>query len=219
MTYFIEGVLFKVDVFSFSHLLNFSSVSAGARPPWNRLNHAREGGGGLPQWQLQGALQHHGGQVHIREEIGFLNFVLCWLFLHFVGWLRRMFGNDYVTRIAINVLRSFDACYHAELQDMWYKAHYKEQIANSGIVLAASLPLRFESKNCIDIRYWLEILRAWALYQIVNVLNLPVQSCIECPVKSVRMISRNVGWAHVWKMMANSLKLWSWKNLSASAEC
>ena len=23
-------------------------------------------------------------------------------------------------------LRSFDACYHAELQDMWYKAHYKE---------------------------------------------------------------------------------------------
>ena len=37
-----------------------------------------------------------------------------------------MFGNDYVTRIAINVLRSFDACYHAELQDMWYKAHYKE---------------------------------------------------------------------------------------------
>ena len=37
-----------------------------------------------------------------------------------------MFGNGYVTRIAINVLRSFDACYHAELQDMWYKAHYKE---------------------------------------------------------------------------------------------
>ena len=126
MIYFIEGVLFKVDEFSFSHLLNFSSISVGARPPWNRLNHAREGGGGLPQWQLQGALQHHGGEVHIREEIGFLNFLLCWLFLHFVGWLRRMFGNGYVISIAIDLLRSFDACYHAELQDMWYKAHYKE---------------------------------------------------------------------------------------------
>ena len=53
-------------------------------------------------------------------------FLLCWLFLHFVGWLRRMFGNGYVTSIAIDLLRSFDACYHAELQDMWYKAHYKE---------------------------------------------------------------------------------------------
>ena len=37
-----------------------------------------------------------------------------------------MFGNGYVTSIAIDLLRSFDACYHAELQDMWYKAHYKE---------------------------------------------------------------------------------------------
>ena len=66
------------------------------------------------------------GRYISLKKLVFLNCLLCWLFLHFVGWLRRMFGNGYVTSIAIDLLRSFDACYHAELQDMWYKAHYKE---------------------------------------------------------------------------------------------
>ena len=51
---FIRGQLLKIF---------FSSIPAGARAPRHGLNNARQGSRRLPQRQLQGALQHHGGQV------------------------------------------------------------------------------------------------------------------------------------------------------------
>ena len=62
--------LFKCLMFIRGQLLKivFSSIPAGARAPRHGLNNARQGSGRLPQRQLQGALQHHGGQVDDRLD-------------------------------------------------------------------------------------------------------------------------------------------------------
>ena len=58
--------------YSYPH---FSSISAGAWAPRHGLYNAGQGCRGFPQRQLQGALQHHGGQVGRQHH-------LCQYFQH-----------------------------------------------------------------------------------------------------------------------------------------